>query len=115
MIEVSWSEPIRRKYPEPLVLVVSCDKEGKPNAMPAGWIMVTSGTLPMLAVSIGHARYTHELIENTREFVIVFPNEEMKDLIDYTGSCSGRNTDKFTEYAIGTSGIGSIDRATGSG
>jgi len=103
MIEVTYSEAIRRKYPEPVVLVVSCDKEGNTNVMPAGWSMVTSGMPPMLAVSIGRTRYTHDLIEETGEFVIVFPNEEMKDLIDYAGSCSGRNTDKFTEYSIVTS------------
>ena len=103
MIEVPYSGAIRRKYPEPTVLVVSCDSEGKPDVMPAGWSMVTSGTPPMLAVSIGHKRYTHKLIEETSEFVLVFPNEEMNDLIDFTGSCSGRNTNKFAEYGIATS------------
>lgn len=102
MIEVSWSEAIRRKYPEPVVLVVSCDSEGKPDVMPAGWSMVTSGIPPMLAVSIGHPRYTHKLIEETGEFVLVFPNEEMKSLINFTGSCSGRDVDKFAEYGIET-------------
>jgi len=102
MIEVSWSEAVRRKYPEPVVLVVSCDAEGKPNVMPAGWSMITSRSPPMLAVSIGHGRYTHKLIEETGEFVIAFPNEEMMNLIKYTGSCSGRDVDKFAEYGIET-------------
>jgi len=100
MIEVSWAEAIGRKYPEPVVLVISCDSEGKPNIMPAGWSMVTSGIPPMLAISIGHGKYTHELIEETGEFVLAFPNEEMKGLIEYAGSCSGRDVDKFTEYGI---------------
>ena len=102
MMEISWSEAIRRKYPEPVVLVVSCDREGKPDVMPAGWSMVTSGTPPMLAVSIGHGRYTHKLIEETDEFVLVFPSEGMGSLIDYTGSCSGRDVDKFADYGIET-------------
>ncbi len=102
MLEVEWPEAIRRKYPEPVVLVVSCDSEGKPNVMPAGWSMITSNVPPMLAVSIGHTRYTHDLIEETGEFVLVFPSEEMSDLINYTGSCSGRNVDKFTKYNIET-------------
>jgi len=100
MIEAGWSEAIRRKYPEPVVLVVSCDSEGKPNVMPAGWSMVASGRPPMLAISIGHGRYTHDLIEETNEFVLVFPSEEMKSLIEYTGSCSGRDIDKFAKYDI---------------
>jgi flavin reductase (DIM6/NTAB) family NADH-FMN oxidoreductase RutF len=102
MREVKWDEAIKRKYPEPVVLVVSCDLNGKPNVMPAGWSMVTSSRPPMLAVSIGHSRYTHELIKKTNEFVIVFPSEEMKNLIDPLGSCSGRNVDKFAKYSIET-------------
>ena len=102
MREVEWSEAIKRKYPEPVVLVVSCDSSGKPNVMPAGWCTVASANPPMLAVCISHKNYTHELIEDTGEFVIVFPNEEMEDIIRYTGSCSGRNVDKFAEYGIET-------------
>lgn len=102
MLEVSWFEATRKKYPEPVVLVVSCDREGKPNVMPAGWSMITSGTPPMLAVSIGHGRYTHKLIEETGEFVLAFPNEEMRDVIEYTGSCSGRDTDKFADCGLET-------------
>jgi len=102
LIEVPWSEAIGRKYPEHVVLIVSCDRQGRPNIMPAGWSMVTSGTPPMLAVSISHRNYTCKLIDETNEFVIVFPNEEMKDLVGYCGSCSGRNTDKFAEFGIET-------------
>jgi len=102
MMEVSWSEAIRRRFPETVVLVVSCDKKGRPNIMPAGWSMITSDIPPMLAVSIGHSRYTHELIEEIGEFVLAFPNEEMKDLIESTGSCSGRCVDKFANYGIRT-------------
>ena len=89
MMEVSWSEALKRKFPETIVLVVSCDTEGKPNIMPAGWSMITSDQPPMLAVSIGHTRYTRQLIEETAEFVLAFPNEAMIDLVESTGSCSG--------------------------
>jgi len=102
MIETKWSEAIKRKYPEPVVFVISCDREGRPNIMPAGWSMITSATPPMLAVSINHSNYTHKLIEETGEFVIAFPNEDMADLIRKTGSCSGRSVDKFKKYRIGT-------------
>lgn len=95
--EVDWSEAIKTKYPEPVVFVVSSDKKGKPNVMPAGWSMITSGNPPMLAVSIGHTRYTHGLISETGEFVIAFPNQKMGEEIEYTGSCSGRDLDKFAE------------------
>lgn len=102
MIEVSWSEAIRRRFPETVVLVVSCDRNGRPNVMPAGWSMVTSGKPPMLAVSIGLGRHTHKLIEETGEFVLAFPNKEMKDLVEYTGTSSGRDIQKFPAFNIET-------------
>jgi len=102
MREAEWLEAIKRKYPEHVVFVVACDSSGKPNVMPAGWCTIASANPPMLAVCISHRNYTHKLIEETGEFVIVFPNEEMADLIKYTGSCSGRHVDKFAECAIET-------------
>jgi len=101
-MEVSWAEAISRKYPEPVVLVISSGKEGKPNIMPAGWSMITSGTPPMLAIAINQVNHTHRLIEETREFVLAFPNEEMEGIIEYAGSCSGRDTDKFADCGIET-------------
>ena len=102
MLMVSWSEAIKRKYPEPVVFVISCDREGKPNIMPAGWSMITSAEPPMLAVSISHKNYTHDLIEENGEFVIAFPNREMIDVVKYTGSCSGRRVDKFSHCRLVT-------------
>ncbi|MCW4020326.1 MAG: flavin reductase family protein [Candidatus Bathyarchaeota archaeon] len=102
MVEVSYSEAMGRRFPEIVVLVISCDSEGKPDVMPAGWSMLTSGKPPMVAVSIGHTRYTHELIEETGEFVLAFPNEEMKEFVRYAGSCSGRDIDKFADSGVET-------------
>ena len=82
MIEVTYSKAINRKYPEPVVLIISCDTEGKPNIMPAGWTMSTSFMPPMLAISIGHQRYTHKLITETGEFVRAILSEEIKAIID---------------------------------
>jgi len=43
MIRSSIEEAISRKYPEAVVMIVSCDEEGRANVMPAGWFMSTSG------------------------------------------------------------------------
>jgi len=101
MKQVPVSEAIRRKYPEWLTLVVTADNQGRPNAMAAGWCMVASGKPPMMAVSVAPARYTHDLIEARREFVLAFPAEGQGEGALAVGSRSGRNCpDKLTEAGL---------------
>ena len=88
--------------PGNVVLVVSIDKAGKANLMPAGWQMRTSFNPPMFAVSIGKTRYTHRLISEQKEFVVAYPGEGMENVIEFCGSCSGKNVDKFKECEIKT-------------
>jgi len=95
-------EAISRKYPEAVVMVVTMDASGRPNAMPAGWCMFTSGNPPMLAVSISPKRHTHRLLSLTGEFVVAFPGEGQEELIEFCGTKSGRDVDKFGELSIRT-------------
>lgn len=97
MRQVSISEAVDRKFPEWVVFVVTRDTDGRSNLMPAGWCMFTSSNPPMLATAIGHGRYTHEILDRTGEFVISWPGEGQADLIEYSGSHSGRDVDKFAE------------------
>ena len=95
-------EAISRKYPEGVAMIVSVDEKGRPNAMPAGWYMFTSGDPPMLAVSISPKRYTHELIQRTQEFVVAFPSKDQGRLVDLCGSYHGDEVDKFDCFSIPT-------------
>ena len=100
MKEVSFSEAMGRKYPEWVILIMTVDESGKPNVMPAGWAMVALHKPPLFAISVGHGRYTHELIRSQREFVVAFPGPGLENEIEYTGSCSGRDVDKFKEFGL---------------
>lgn len=89
--------------PERLVLIVTRDEKNKRyNIMPAGWSMHCSFDPPLIAISIGKTRYTHKLIKQSREFVIAVPNKGMEEIVDFTGSHSGRNVDKLKELGIKT-------------
>jgi flavin reductase (DIM6/NTAB) family NADH-FMN oxidoreductase RutF len=102
MRQVSVNEAIRRKYPEWLTLVVTADAAGRPNAMAAGWCMVTSGRPPMMAVSVAFSRYTHELIEARGEFVLAFPAEGQGEGTLAVGSRTGRGyPEKLAEAGFG--------------
>jgi flavin reductase (DIM6/NTAB) family NADH-FMN oxidoreductase RutF len=93
--EVSVEEAWMRKYPERTVLVVSVDRDGKPNIITLGWNMPTSVRPPMVAISIGNSRYSHKLISESGEFVLAFPSEGMEDAVLFCGTHSGRDVDKF--------------------
>jgi len=100
MQEVPVSEAWQRKYPEPTILATCVDEAGRPNAITLGWSMCTSFQPPMMAISIGKTRYSHELIMKTREFVLVFPSEDMAEAVMFCGTHSGRDVDKFKETGL---------------
>ena len=100
---------IKRKYPDPVILVIVKDQYGKYNPVPCSWAMVASGEPFMFAFALAADRYSLEAVRKTGEFVISFPSESMADAVDYYGSCSGENTDKFKEEPIPTTKAESVD------
>ena len=102
MKKVEVSEAWAKKYPEPVVLATSFGN-GKPNIIPLGWSMITSFKPPMMAISIGHTRYSHELINKSKEFVLAYPSEDMGKEVLYCGTHSGREVDKFKETGLKSS------------
>lgn len=100
MRETTTVQAWLRKYPERTVLAVSIDRGGKPNLIALGWNMPTSYEPPMAAISVGVKRYSHELIRESREFVLVFPSIEMEEAVVYCGTYSGRDVDKFKETGL---------------
>jgi flavin reductase (DIM6/NTAB) family NADH-FMN oxidoreductase RutF len=84
-------------------MIVSCNPEGKPNVMTAGWTMVVSDDPPMVAAFIGKSRFTHGRIESTGQFVYTYPGADMEHEMLYAGTHSGRNVDKFDVLDLATS------------
>lgn len=97
---VPQGEAVSRKFPESVVFIVAVDEAGTPNVMPAGWSMFTSGDPLMLAVSVGHPRHTHRLLEASEEFVVGFPSAAQKEDIEFCGSHTGAEVDKFAESGL---------------
>ncbi len=95
--QVSAQKALQKKYPEQVACAVCADAEGNPNIIPLGWFMQTSFEPPMCAISVGHTRYSHELIEARGQFVVAFPAEGSEDDVLYCGNHSGRDVDKFAD------------------
>lgn len=100
MREVDVGEASLRKYPEWIVLVVTTDAVGMVNVMPAGWSMFTSHDPPMVAVSVGHSRYTHGLLRAGGEFTVAFPGPGMGAAIRCCGTRSGCEGDKVGDSQL---------------
>ena len=77
--------------PVPAVMV-SCGSR-KPNIITIAWTGIVNSNPPMTYISVRKERYSHNIIENTGEFVINLCSEELAFATDFCGVKSGRDTD----------------------
>ncbi len=61
-------------------ILVTAKHEGTINLMTAAWCMPVSKKPPMLAVAIGHSRFTHGLIIKSGEFSVCIPGRDLVEL-----------------------------------
>ena len=101
MVETTVEKAWKTKYPEQIVLVVTASAKDTFNIITIGWVMPTSSLPPMIAVSIGHSRYSYKLIMEIGEFALCFPSVEQKSAVIFCGTHSGKEYDKFKETGLG--------------
>ncbi len=99
-ISVELSSAYRLLHPMHTVLVSCIGKNGKPNVLPLAWAMPTSNNPPLIAISMGLNKYSHRLIEETKEFVINIPTVDIVKETLACGRTSGKNHDKFSETRL---------------
>ena len=87
-------------FPCPVVLVTCVDSDGKPNIIALAWVGTLCSEPPFVGIGISPQRYSYKLIENSKEFVINVPVEEILEEVDFCGNVSGRNVDKFAETGL---------------
>lgn len=99
-VEVPLYLSYRLLHPRLVVLVSCVDKAGKANAITLSWSMPVSMNPPMVVMGIAPRRYSHELIEETKEFVINIPTMGIIQETLFCGRRSGRKYDKFKETRL---------------
>lgn len=91
----SW-KPGNILSPVPAVLVSCGGTRGwKPNLITIAWAGNVCSEPPLLSISIRPERYSYEIIETTREFVVNVPSLRQAKVVDWCGMVSGRSEDKF--------------------
>lgn len=100
MKELDRHEAFELASPFPYVLAVTLDKRDRPNIIGLSWWMFTSWDPLMIAISVGHRRYSHECLEHHKEFVLCFPSEGQEKDAWFCGTKSGRDVDKFQKTSF---------------
>ncbi len=75
--------------------LVSCGNMENPNVMTAAWTGIICSEPTLVYVSIRPTRYSHEIIRQSKEFVLNVPTVKLARAVDFCGVKSGRDTDKF--------------------
>ena len=82
--------------------LVTCGSGEQANIIAVSFCMPVSKEPPLIACAIGQKMYSSELIQQTKEFVINVPTQELKRQIYYCGLHSGRDVNKFKETGLTT-------------
>ena len=85
----------------PGLLLASVGEDEEKNIMTIGWGL--AGILfgkPVFMVAVRESRHTYKLLNETGVFTVNIPGEGMEDAVDFCGTESGRDHDKFKELNL---------------
>ena len=89
-------------YPVPAVMVTCKRKDEKANIITVAWAGTVCSDPAMVSISVRKSRYSHEIISETKEFVVNLTTKQLAKATDYCGVKSGRDIDKFKEMNLHT-------------
>ncbi|MDD3370029.1 MAG: flavin reductase family protein [Lachnospiraceae bacterium] len=95
----TW-KPGNMLYPLPVVLVSVADHAGNKNVFTVAWAGTVCTNPPMVSISVRPERYSHQMLMETKEFVINLTTKKLARATDYCGVKSGRDVDKFKEMGL---------------
>ncbi|GMQ56395.1 flavin reductase family protein [Vallitalea sediminicola] len=99
MAKINW-KPGNMIYPLPAVLVTCGNNIDNYNVITIAWTGTICTNPPMTYISVRPNRYSYNIIEETKEFVINLSCEKLVRAVDYCGVRSGRDINKFKEMNL---------------
>lgn len=101
MAKVELSEKRRLQVgPTGNVVLVTCGSGDKANIITVGMYMPISIRPPYVCIGISPQRYSHQLIEETGEFVVNPPGISIEKEMHYCGVKSGKDVNKWKETGL---------------
>jgi flavin reductase (DIM6/NTAB) family NADH-FMN oxidoreductase RutF len=83
-----------------VVMATCVDPKGRANIITLGMFMSISSTPPLVCIGVSPKRFSHDLIAESGEFVVNAPSIELMKEMDFCGTASGRDVDKFAETGL---------------
>ena len=77
------------------VVLVTTTWHAKTNVMPVAYAVPLSFQPPLVGIAVHPARHTHDMIRFSEEFAINVPGRDLIHHVQYLGSVSGKELDKF--------------------
>jgi len=93
------SKPGPLLAPLPTVMV-SCGSMEESNIITIAWTGIINSNPPMTYVSVQRSRHSHDIIEESGEFVINLVPAGLVKAMDFCGVRSGRDVDKFDSQGL---------------
>ena len=88
------------KTPERVALVTSIDENDKAHVITVSWFTRVSFEPPMFAIAVGQSRSMHNLINQSKEFVLAIPGEDIAQAVLGCGKRGGNLEDRFDKYNL---------------
>jgi flavin reductase (DIM6/NTAB) family NADH-FMN oxidoreductase RutF len=85
--------------PVPVVLV-SCGHGEQANIITIAWTGILCSNPPQVGIGVRPERHSYGLIQETGEFVLNVPGEDLLDEMEYCGFVSGREEKKFAAQGL---------------
>lgn len=109
-IEIPITRAIGRLVaPKPTALVTCIDKAGNANIIAIAAITSVSHQPPMFMIAVREDRYSHDLINQTKEFVINMPSIDLVEKAHLCGRITGRSVNKFREAGLTATPANMVD------
>jgi len=89
-------KPSTIMQPLPAVLVSCGDIDNQSNIITISWIGIVCSVPPMLSISVRKNRHSFQFIKQSGEFAVNFVGHELVEAVDFCGSKSGRDVEKFS-------------------
>lgn len=101
-VDISPYEMAQRVIePEPANLLCTVNSKGEYNVMTITWGLV--GVLwskPVFIAAVRPERYSYNFIEEVGEFTVNVSTPDMKEVVNFCGTQSGRDRDKFKACSL---------------
>jgi len=98
---LSVAEEVMQQIKSKGAFLVTKSNDGEKNVMTIGWAAIGyMWRKPMMTVMVRKTRFTHYIIEKSSSFTVNIPEENLEEALNFCGSESGRDVNKFSECKL---------------